>query len=157
MLKTSLSALAALAAMVAVSPASAATYSYTMTNNDVLTISTDTQSATFKGATINASMTSADFASFAGGAAPTFTGRIGAHEGAGSAGDVLAAAHLYNPSLLLAGIGSPFAFKTRDGAFDLNLAWKDLRVSHRIRKGALDEAQLADWMRQAAALPGEKM
>ena len=75
-------------------------------------------------------------------ASPTFTGRIGAYEGAGSAGDVLAAAHLYNPSLLLAGIGSPFAFKTRDGAFDLNLAWKDLRVSHRIRKGALDRDSL---------------
>lgn len=81
MLKTSLSALAALAAMVAVSPASAATYSYTMTNNDVLTISTDTQSATFKGTTINASMTSADFASFAGGAAPTFTAVLSALDG----------------------------------------------------------------------------
>lgn len=81
MLKTSLSALTALAAIAAVSPASAATYSYTMTNNDVLTISTDTQSATFKGAKIDASMTSAAFSSFAGGAAPTFTAVLSALDG----------------------------------------------------------------------------
>ena len=28
---------------------------------------------------------------------------------------------------------------------------------HDIREGQLDEALLIDWMRQAAALPGEKM
>lgn len=81
MLKTSLSALAAVVALAVVSPASAATYTYTMTNNDVLKIDTDTQSATFKGATINASMTSADFATFAGGAAPTFTAILASLDG----------------------------------------------------------------------------
>ena len=81
MLKTSLKALAAVAALAAVTPASAATYTYTMTNNDVLSIDTVSKSATFKGATINASMTSAAFASFAGGAAPTFTAVLSALDG----------------------------------------------------------------------------
>lgn len=72
MIKTSLKALAALAAIVAVSPASAATYTYTLDNSAVLTIDTTTQSATMKGADINAAMTSADFAAFTGGAAPSF-------------------------------------------------------------------------------------
>lgn len=76
MLKTSLKALAAVAALAAVSPASAATYSYTMTNNSVLTIDTTAQSATFKGSDINAAMTSADFATFTGGLAPTFTATL---------------------------------------------------------------------------------
>jgi hypothetical protein len=75
-------------------------------------------------------------------AAPRFTGRVGAYEGAGSAGDVFAAAHLYNPQLILAEVGSPFTFRTLDGALDLNLAWKELRVSHRMRKGSLDRDSL---------------
>ncbi len=75
-------------------------------------------------------------------ASPTFTGRLGAAEGAGSAGDVLVAANLYNPSLILAEVGSPFAFKTRDGALDLTLAWTQLRVSHRMAKGGLDRDSL---------------
>lgn len=64
---------AGLLAAVAAAPASAATYEYTMTNGDILTIDTDTSSATFKGGKIDASMTSADFASFTGGATPTFS------------------------------------------------------------------------------------
>ncbi len=75
-------------------------------------------------------------------ASPSFTGRVGALEGLGSTGDVLAAANLYNPSLVLAEVGSPFVFKSRDGSLDLSLAWKDLRVSHRIRQGALDRHSL---------------
>ena len=75
-------------------------------------------------------------------AAPSFTGRLGAYEGAGSAGDVFAAAHLYNPQLILAEVGSPYVFKTRDGALDLSLTWTQLRVSHRLRKGSLDRDSL---------------
>ncbi|WP_244970540.1 PEP-CTERM sorting domain-containing protein [Novosphingobium aerophilum] len=81
MLKTSLKALAAVAALAAVSPASAATYTYTMTNNDVLTIDNVLNTATFKGATINASMKSADFSKFIGGATPTFTAVLSALDG----------------------------------------------------------------------------
>lgn len=81
MLKTSLSALAAVVALAVVSPASAATYSYTMTNNDVLSIDTVTKSATFTGAKINASMTSAAFATFAGGASPNFTAVLSSLDG----------------------------------------------------------------------------
>ncbi len=62
-----------MAAAVAATPASAAIYEYTMTNGDVLTINTDTESATFVGNRINASMTSSQFATFTGGAVPTFS------------------------------------------------------------------------------------
>ena len=62
-----------LAAAIAATPASAAIYEYTMTNGDVLTIDTDTSSATFEGNRINASMTSSDFATFTGGAMPIFS------------------------------------------------------------------------------------
>ncbi|GAA4643490.1 hypothetical protein GCM10023115_14500 [Pontixanthobacter gangjinensis] len=64
---------AGLLAAVAAAPASAATYEYVMTNGDVLTIDTDTSSASFKGSKIDATMTSAAFASFTGGATPTFS------------------------------------------------------------------------------------
>ena len=75
-------------------------------------------------------------------AAPTFTGRIGAVAGAGSVGDVLVAAHLYNPSLVLAEVGSPLAFKAQDGSVDLSLAWTRLQASHRVRKGGLERDSL---------------
>ncbi|MFZ1742229.1 MAG: PEP-CTERM sorting domain-containing protein [Pontixanthobacter sp.] len=64
---------AGLLAAVAAAPASAGIYEYTMTNGDVLTINSDSSSATFTGSTINTSMTSASFASFTGGATPTFS------------------------------------------------------------------------------------
>ena len=75
-------------------------------------------------------------------AAPTFTGRIGAVAGAGSVGDVLVAAHLYNPSLVLAEVGSPLAFKAQDESIDLSLAWTRLQASHRVRKGGLERDSL---------------
>lgn len=75
MKKTNLfSAIAAICLGAAAStPASAAIYNYTMTNNDKLSINSDTGTASFTGATINAYMQSAAFATFTGGAAPTFT------------------------------------------------------------------------------------
>lgn len=79
--KTSLKALMAVAGLAMANPASAAVYNYTMTNGDVLSISSTTQSATFTGATINATMTSAAFAGFVGGAAPTFTAVLNSLDG----------------------------------------------------------------------------
>jgi len=64
---------AGMAAAMAATPASAAIYEYTMTNGDVLTIDTDTETATFVGNNINASMTSDDFANFQGGESPQFS------------------------------------------------------------------------------------
>lgn len=62
------------AAVLGSAPASAATYTYYLKkNNDVLTINTDTQTATWVGDIIDATMTSADFGSFTGGAQPNFT------------------------------------------------------------------------------------
>ncbi len=75
-------------------------------------------------------------------AAPRFTGRIGAITGAGSVGDVLVAANLYNPSLIMAEVGAPLAFKAQDGSLDLSLAWSHLQASHRVRKGTLDRDSL---------------
>ena len=74
--------------------------------------------------------------------APSFTGRIGALTGAGSVGDLLAAAHLYNPQLIVAEVGSPLVFKAQDGLVDLSLGWTRLQASHRIRKGGLDRDSL---------------
>ena len=79
MLKTSLKALAAVAALAAVSPASAAIYTYNLSTGsgtDVLRIDTVAQAATYTGAVVNATMTSADFAAFTGGAAPTFVANL---------------------------------------------------------------------------------
>jgi hypothetical protein len=81
MAKISLKALMVVAGLALANPASAAVYNYTMTNGDVLAINSTTQSATFTGATINASMTSAAFATFAGGAAPTFTAVLNSLDG----------------------------------------------------------------------------
>ncbi len=74
-------AAAALAAVSTATPASAAIYTYTMTNNSVLSINSDTQAATFKGSDINVSMTSAAFAAFPGGALPIFTAILSTLDG----------------------------------------------------------------------------
>ena len=64
---------ASLMAAAVATPASAAIYEYTMTNGSVLSINTDTSSATFTGTDINTTMTSASFATFTGGAMPVFS------------------------------------------------------------------------------------
>ncbi|WP_108787407.1 PEP-CTERM sorting domain-containing protein [Erythrobacter sp. Alg231-14] len=58
--------------MVAATPASAAIFEYDMTNGDVLTINTDTQTGTWTGDNIDVSFESAEFANFEGGANPSF-------------------------------------------------------------------------------------
>ena len=75
-MKKLLATAAACAAIASATPASAAIYTYTMTNNSVLSINTDAQSATFKGSDLDASMTSAAFATFPGGALPVFTATL---------------------------------------------------------------------------------
>ena len=77
----SLATASALGMLAFATPASADIYRYTMTNSDVLTIDSDSQSATFVGATIDASMTSSDFGSFVGGALPTFTAVLSSLDG----------------------------------------------------------------------------
>ncbi len=76
-----LAALAALATFAGANPASADEFRYTMTNNDVLTINNVTNTATFVGSTINASMASTSFAAFTGGAAPIFTAVLSSLDG----------------------------------------------------------------------------
>jgi hypothetical protein len=56
-MKKLLATAAVFAAVSTAMPASAAVYTYTMTNYSVLSINSDTQSATFKGSDIDASMT----------------------------------------------------------------------------------------------------
>ncbi|MEL7198241.1 MAG: PEP-CTERM sorting domain-containing protein [Pseudomonadota bacterium] len=70
-LKTSAALAIAAGAMMAATPASAGIFEYEMTNGDVLTINTLTNSGTMKGANIDASF-KGDFSSFAGGAKPSF-------------------------------------------------------------------------------------
>lgn len=80
-MKKLLATAAAFAAVSTAMPASAAVYTYTMTNLSVLSINSDTQSATFKGSDIDASMTSAAFATFPGGAMPVFTAVLSSLDG----------------------------------------------------------------------------
>lgn len=68
--KTAAVALAA-GTMIAATPASASIFEYEMTNGDVLTINTLTNSGTMKGANIDASF-KGDFSGFTGGAKPSF-------------------------------------------------------------------------------------
>lgn len=58
--------------MVVAAPASATIFEYEFTDGDVLTIDTDSQTGSWVGDDINATFSSPDFASFAGGANPTF-------------------------------------------------------------------------------------
>jgi hypothetical protein len=61
----------AAASMLAAAPASATIFEYTFGNGDLLTIDTETQVGTWTGDQIDAKFTSADFATFEGGASPT--------------------------------------------------------------------------------------
>ena len=80
-IKKLLAAAVALAAVSTAMPASAAIYTYTMTNNSVLSINSTSQSATFTGGDLNASMTSSAFATFPGGALPNFTAVLSSLDG----------------------------------------------------------------------------
>ena len=73
---------------------------------------------------------------------PSFSGRLGAMTGMGSVGDFLAAANLYNPSLVVVEVASPFAFHTSDETLTLSLAWKELHASHRSRYGDFERGSL---------------
>ena len=71
----------AAASMSVAAPASATIFEYTMTNGDVLTIDTETQSGTWSGNTLNATFTSPEFADFTGGENPTFAFTLATMDG----------------------------------------------------------------------------
>ena len=64
--------LAGLAGAAMMTPASAAVYTYTMTNGSVLKIDSSTSTGTMVGSGLNATFKSADFATFTGGDNPNF-------------------------------------------------------------------------------------
>ncbi|WP_185960188.1 PEP-CTERM sorting domain-containing protein [Erythrobacter insulae] len=70
--KTAAIALAA-GTMAAAAPASAAIFEYEMNDGDILTIDTEAQTGSWVGDDINVSFNSAEFASFEGGASPSFS------------------------------------------------------------------------------------
>ena len=59
------------AALLVSSPASAALYTYTQTNGDILTIDSTNKSGSIKGSTIDVTFTSSAFSNFNGGAKPS--------------------------------------------------------------------------------------
>lgn len=59
------------AALMIASPASAALYTYTQTNGDILTIDSSNNSGSLKGTNIDVTFTSTGFANFKGGAKPS--------------------------------------------------------------------------------------
>ena len=67
---------AAVGSLMAAAPASASIFEYSFNNGDILTINTDTETATWVGTNIDATFTSSDFATFQGGANPTFTAML---------------------------------------------------------------------------------
>ena len=73
---------------------------------------------------------------------PTFAGRLGGMSGSGGVGDLLAAANLYNPQLIVAEVASPLAFRAQGDMLKLSLEWKELRISHRSHNGAFERASL---------------
>ncbi len=81
------SATVALAAgsMIAASPATASIFEYEMTNGDILTINTVTNSGTMKGRNIDAAF-KGDFSDFAGGATPSFMTTLSELTGTRNAG-----------------------------------------------------------------------
>ncbi len=79
--KLGLATLIAAGTMTIAAPASATIFEYGFNNGDVLTINTETQSATWVGATIDTSMTSPDFANFTGGANPNFMATLTSLDG----------------------------------------------------------------------------
>lgn len=70
--KTKAAAMALAATMMA-SPAAATIFEYEMTNGDILTINTDTESGTMKGDRIDVAFAGSDLANFPGGATPSFS------------------------------------------------------------------------------------
>ncbi len=77
----SVAAAIALATLTAGAPASATIFQYDMTNGDVLTIDTEAQSGSWKGAGIDATFTSPDFANFQGGENPRFAATLTSLDG----------------------------------------------------------------------------
>ena len=73
---------------------------------------------------------------------PKFSGRLAGMSGSGSVGDLLVAANLYNPALIVAEIASPLAFRSESGAVQVGLSWKLFRASHRSRNGAFEAGSL---------------
>ena len=71
----------AVTSMAAATPASASIFEYSFGNGDILTINTDTQTGTWVGDNIDATFTSADFATFEGGTSPTFTAMLSSIDG----------------------------------------------------------------------------
>ena len=63
----------AASATITAAPASATIFEYEMTNGDLLTINTDTQSGTWIGRNIDVAFEGAGLANFAGGANPSFS------------------------------------------------------------------------------------
>lgn len=66
-------AAASIAAATMASPAAATIFEYEMTNGDLLTIDTDTQTGTLKGNRIDVTFGGAELANFQGGASPSFS------------------------------------------------------------------------------------
>nr|WP_298931172.1 PEP-CTERM sorting domain-containing protein [uncultured Erythrobacter sp.] len=70
--KTAAIALAA-STMTVATPASAAIFEYVMSDGDILTIDTETQTGTWTGDDMDVTFTSPDFANFQGGDSPSFS------------------------------------------------------------------------------------
>lgn len=79
--KKTLAAALTLCGLSVATPAHADIFTYTMTNGSVLSIDNQSNSATFTGSNIDVSMISTDFASFTGGALPSFTAVLSSLDG----------------------------------------------------------------------------
>ncbi len=80
-LKLGIAGLMAAGTMMAAAPASATIFEYGFGNGDKLAINTDTQTATWVGTNINATMTSPDFANFTGGPKPNLMATLTSLDG----------------------------------------------------------------------------
>lgn len=67
---------------------------------------------------------------------PTFSGLVARARVTGSTGDIVAAAHVLDPNLILAEIASPLRVQGPLDHGSLTLEWRELRVGYRSRDGA---------------------
>jgi hypothetical protein len=75
-------------------------------------------------------------------ASAKFEGRLGGAQGKASVGDLLAASHLYRPSLVVAQITGPLAFRADQSGLDFTMEWGKLLISHRMNNGALEQTSV---------------
>ncbi len=74
---------------------------------------------------------------------PTFSGPVANVQVDGSVGDIVAVAHVYQPTLIVADIAPPLRLQSKPDRGSVEMNWRGLRVSYRSSDGALQLGSLS--------------